>query len=80
MYLVPIRSPHLGMYLAPISVVFDLWFESCSNFNEVMGASERAIRKIELSFCWLFFIFNIFYYALREIQYYWTDERYQIPR
>ena len=50
MYLVPIRSPHLGMYLAPISVVFDLWFERRSNFNEVMGDSERAIRKIELSF------------------------------
>ena len=50
MYLVPIRSQHLGMYLTPISVVFDLWFERCSNFNEVMGDSERAIRKIELSF------------------------------
>ena len=23
------------------SVVFDLWFKRCSNFNEVMGDSER---------------------------------------
>ena len=28
------------------SVVFVLWFERCSNFNEVMGDSERAVRKI----------------------------------
>ena len=26
------------------SVVFVLWFERCSNFNEVMGDSERAVR------------------------------------
>ena len=32
------------------SVVFVLWFERCSNFNEVMGDSERAVRKIESSF------------------------------
>ena len=31
------------------SVVFVLWFERCSNFNEVMGDSERAVRKIESS-------------------------------
>ena len=29
------------------SVVFVLWFERCSNFNEVMGDSERAVHKIE---------------------------------
>ena len=32
------------------SVVFVLWFERCSNFNEVMGNSERAVRKLESSF------------------------------
>ena len=32
------------------SVVFVHWFERCSNFNEVMGDSERAVRKIESSF------------------------------
>ena len=32
------------------SVVFVLWFERCSNFNEVMGDSERAVRKIQSSF------------------------------
>lgn len=26
------------------SVDFVLWFERCSNFNEVMGDSERAVR------------------------------------
>ena len=28
------------------SVVSVLWFERCSNFNEAMGDSERAVRKI----------------------------------
>ena len=32
------------------SVVFVLWFGRCSNFNEVMGNSERAVRKLESSF------------------------------
>ena len=32
------------------SVVFVLWFERCSNFNEVMGDSERAVRKMDSSF------------------------------
>ena len=32
------------------SVVFVLWFERCSNFNEVMGNSERAVCKLESSF------------------------------
>ena len=32
------------------SVVFVLWFERCSNFNEVMRDSERAVRKMESSF------------------------------
>ena len=31
------------------SFVFVLWFERCSNFNEVMGDSERAVRKMESS-------------------------------
>ena len=32
------------------SVVFFLWFERCSNFNEVRGDSVRAVRKMESSF------------------------------
>ena len=32
------------------SVVFVLWFERCSNFNEVMVDSERAVRKMESYF------------------------------
>ena len=32
------------------SVLFVFWFERCSNFNEVMGDSERAVRKMESSF------------------------------
>ena len=32
------------------SVVFVLWFERCSNFNEVMRDSERVVRKMESSF------------------------------
>ena len=32
------------------SVVFVLWFNSCSKFNEVMGDSERAGRQMESSF------------------------------
>ena len=32
------------------SVGFVLRFESCSNFNEVMGDSERAVRNMETSF------------------------------
>ena len=32
------------------SVVFVLWFERCSNFNEVLGDSERAVRKMNSSF------------------------------
>ena len=48
MYLAPIRSPHKGKYLALIRASF--LFERCSNFNEVMGDAERAVRKIESSF------------------------------
>ena len=70
-----------GMYLAPIvasgyasrtnqSVAFVLWFERCSNFNEVVGDSERVVRKMEL------------YFRMRNVDfsvwYYWTDEIYQI--
>ena len=32
------------------SVVFVLWFERCSNFNEVIRDSERAVRKMKSSF------------------------------
>ena len=32
------------------SVVSVLWFERCSNFNEVMGDSQKAVRKMESSF------------------------------
>ena len=32
------------------SVVFVLWFERCSTFNEVMGDSERMVGKLESSF------------------------------
>ena len=32
------------------NAVFVLWFERCSNFNEVMGDSARAVRKMESSF------------------------------
>ena len=32
------------------SVIFVLWFEMCSNFNKVMGDSERAVRQMESSF------------------------------
>ena len=32
------------------NVVFVLWFERCSNFTEVIGNSERAVRKMESSF------------------------------
>ena len=51
MYLAPIKSPHKGMYLVPIiASFFFLWFERCSNFNKVMGDSERVVRKLESSF------------------------------
>ena len=48
MLLAPIRS--FGVCISHQSVVFVLWFERCSNFNEVMGDSERVVRKIESSF------------------------------
>ena len=32
------------------NVVFVRWFERCSNVNEVIGDSERAVRKTESSF------------------------------
>ena len=36
------------MYLALVqSVAFVLWFERCSNFNEVIEDSKRAVRKME---------------------------------
>ena len=62
------------------SVVFVLWFERCSNFNEVMGDSERAVRRMELEWEMLAFLCfkRVFYRALREMRYYWTDKRYQI--
>ena len=50
------------------SVVSVLWFERCSNFNEAMGDSERAIRKIifQNEKCWLFCVFNVYFTALYE--------------
>ena len=42
------------------SVVFVLLFESCSNFNEVMGDSEREVRKMESSFRMRNFGFSVF--------------------
>ena len=56
-----VSVPESGLLLALIksfrvlsrtnqSVVFVLWFEMCSNFNEVMGDSERAVCKLESSF------------------------------
>ena len=32
------------------SVVFALWFERCSNFNEVIADLERVVRKFDSSF------------------------------
>ena len=37
------------MYLAPIRASFLFFGLRCSNFNEVMGDSERAVRKMESS-------------------------------
>ena len=52
------------------SVVFVLWFERCSNFNEVMGDSERAVRKMDSSFrmrkMLAFLCFNVYFTALYE--------------
>ena len=63
-------------------VIFVLWFERCSNFNEVIGDSERAVSKMESSFRMRNIGFSLFltciYRAVWEMQYYWTDERYQI--
>ena len=61
-------------------VVYPPSFERCSNFNEVMGDSERAVRRMELEWEMLAFLCfkRVFYRALREMRYYWTDERYQI--
>ena len=41
-------------------VVFVLWFERCSNFNEVMRDSERAVRKMESSFRMRNVAFSVF--------------------
>ena len=41
------------------SVVYVLWFERCSNFNEVKGYSKRAVRKMESSF------------RVRNVGFYW---------
>ena len=58
------------------SVVFVLWFERCSNFNEVMGDSERAVRKMESSFRMRNISFSVLLTC--EMRHYWTYERYQI--
>ena len=46
-----------------LSVVLVLWFERCSNFNEVMGDSERAVRKMESSFRMKNVGFSVFFTA-----------------
>ena len=38
------------MYLAPIRASFSFFDLRCSNFNEVMGDSEREVHKMESSF------------------------------
>ena len=46
------------------SVVFVLWFERYSHFNEEMGDSKSAVRKMESSFRmrnWPFCVFNVFF-------------------
>ena len=61
MLLSPIRSFRVCISHHPIAalgyvfrtnqgVAFVLWFERCSNFNEVMGDSKRAVRKMASSF------------------------------
>ena len=42
------------------SVIFVLWFEGCSNFNDVMGDSERAVRKMESSIKMRNIAFSVF--------------------
>ena len=47
------------------SVVFVLWFEKCSNFNEVTGYSERAVPNriiFQNEKCWLFCVLNMYMY------------------
>ena len=52
------------------NAVFVLWFERCSNFNEVMGDSARAVRKMESSFrtrnVGFSVFFNVYFTALYE--------------
>ena len=42
------------------SVIFVLRFERCSNFNKVMGDSERAVRQMESSFRMRNIAFSVF--------------------
>ena len=72
-----------GMYHAPIRASFLFFDLRCSNFNEVMGDSERAVRKIESPFRMRNIGFSVFLTCIlprfmRKMRYYWTDERYQI--
>ena len=71
MLLTPIRSFRVGILhqshrrIKDISrtnqsVAFVLWFERCSNFNEVMEDSEGAVRKTESSFRMRDFGFSAF--------------------
>ena len=71
------------MHLSPIRASF-LFFglRGVQIFNEVMGDSERAVRKMESSLRMSnvgFLCFQrVFYSALGEMRYCWTNERYQI--
>ena len=57
------------MYLAQSERRF-LRFERCSNFNEVMGDSERAVHTMDSSFrikkILAFLCFNVYFTALYE--------------
>ena len=49
------------------SVVFALWFERCSNFNEVMGfRREQFVKWNQNEKCWLSCVFNAYFTALYE--------------
>ena len=52
------QSDRLGYVSRTNQIV--LWFERCSNFNEVMRDSERAVRKMESSFRMRNVAFSVF--------------------
>ena len=45
-------------------VVFVVWFERCSNFNEIMGDAERAVHKMESSFRMRNVGFSVFFTSI----------------